>query len=449
MGGFRIIRDASIAVMSLCDLQNHNPAKQYRLSDYVYRCTIGTATLYYSCLTGELIEVTDLNDAFEYMVNHWFYVDKAYNEKENVPKLRRLMQALEMSEKPGYNQFEILTTTNCNADCIYCYEHGYKRITMNKEIANQVVHYIKKNLWGEDARIRWYGGEPLMNIQAIDCISEGLSKNGISFSSKMISNGYFFSKEIIEKANKIWNLKNVRVTFDGLEQTNNKVKRYKNPSPSPFFRTIENIELLLKANISVTVRINVERHNVDEIPDLIGQMCKLFGKTELLDYMIRPLNNTGTLTTIESDEKARKLIFNRVDEVKASLFENGYNINSQKLRALASHSCYADNKRYLLIKPNGSISFCPEDFDNKQFGTISDDSICTRPKSYYEYNYDKGEICNDCPLYINCYPNRQCPAFHESVCNEMKKNSIIRDLELSIRKEYRQYMNKHIAYETA
>ena len=118
MGGFRIIRDASIAVMSLCDLQNHNPAKQYRLSDYVYRCTIGTATLYYSCLTGELIEVTDLNDAFEYMVNHWFYVDKAYNEKENVPKLRRLMQALEMSEKPGYNQFEILTTTNCNADCI-------------------------------------------------------------------------------------------------------------------------------------------------------------------------------------------------------------------------------------------------------------------------------------------------------------------------------------------
>lgn len=443
MAGFRVIREASITVLNLCDIQNYIPDRRYKQSDYVYRCTIGEIALYYSCLTGELIEVTDLNDAFKYMVNHWFFVGEEYNEKENAPKLRKLMLALEKKEKPGYNQFEILTTTNCNASCMYCYEHGYERTTMNRKIAIQVVNYIKNYLWGKEANILWYGGEPLMNIQVIDEISEGLSRNGVSFSSKMISNGYLFSKQIIEKAKNRWNLKNVRITFDGLEQTHNKVKQYKGVSLSPFIRTIENVELLLDANISVTIRINVESHNVDEIPDLLDQMCELFGKTDLLDYMIRPLNNTRTLTTIESDENNRRHILNRIDEIKKYLFENDYNVNSQDLKALTSHTCYVDNRRYLLIKPNGGLSFCPEFFENNQFGTIGDDSLCIRPANYYEYKYDKGEVCNNCPLYINCYPNQLCPAFHKSVCDEMKKNSIIRDLELSIRNEYRKYMNKN------
>ena len=439
MDGIRIIRDASYAVMCLCGKQKYDYTRQYRLSDFVFRCKIGGSSLYYSCLTGELVEVTKQEMAFQYLVKHWFYVEKGLNEKENAPKLRKLLYALEKREKPGYNRFEILTTTKCNANCCYCYEHGFKQMSMSKDTALKVVHYIKNNLWGAEANIRWYGGEPLMNTKAIDWISEGLANQGIAFSSKMISNGYLFSENIILKASKIWNLKNVRITLDGVENTHNTIKHFKNVSQSPFLRILNNVELLLNAGISVTIRINVENHNIDEIKEVVDLICARFGKTKLIDFMFRPLSNTNKLATIESDDETRRKIYNRINEIKTYLFENGVGVNSRELIGLTPYSCSADDRRYLLIKPNGELAFCPEDFDIKQHGSIDKSEQCLRPLSYYEYRYDKGDICNDCPLYICCYPNNMCPASKKTVCNEFQKDSILKDLELSIKKEYRHY----------
>ena len=76
MDGIRIIRDASYAVMCLCGKQKYDYTLQYRLSDFVFRCKIGGSSLYYSCLTGELVEVTKQEMAFQYLVKHWFYVEK-------------------------------------------------------------------------------------------------------------------------------------------------------------------------------------------------------------------------------------------------------------------------------------------------------------------------------------------------------------------------------------
>ncbi|WP_028911561.1 radical SAM protein [Prevotella sp. MA2016] len=440
MEGFRIIREASFAVMSLCGEQKYNFTRQYRLSDFIFRCEIGDSSLFYSCLTGELVEVTKHEKAFQYLVRHWFYVEKDLNEKENVPKLRKLLLALDKRDKPGYNRFEILTTTNCNANCSYCYENGFKQMSMSKDTAMKVVQYIKNNLCGFEANIRWYGGEPLMNTKAIDWISEGLANQGIAFSSKMISNGYLFSDNIIQKATKNWNLKNVRITLDGAEQTHNKIKQFKNTSQSPFLHIMNNVELLLSAGVSVTIRINVEKHNVEEIKEVVDQICIRFGKTKLLDFMFRPLSNTNRLSTIESSVEARRHIYNRINEIKTYLFEKGIGVNSRELTGLTPHSCSADDRRYLLIKPNGELAFCPEDFDVKQYGSISNGEYCFRPSSYYEYRYDKGTICNDCPLYICCYPNSLCPASKKTVCNEIHKDSILKDLELSIKKEYRNYI---------
>jgi hypothetical protein len=168
-------------------------------------------------------------------------------------------------------------------------------------------------------------------------------------------------------------------------------------------------------------------------------ICARFGKTKLIDFMFRPLSNTNKLATIESDDETRRKIYNRINEIKTYLFENGVGVNSRELIGLTPYSCSADDRRYLLIKPNGELAFCPEDFDIKQHGSIDKSEQCLRPLSYYEYRYDKGDICNDCPLYICCYPNNMCPASKKTVCNEFQKDSILKDLELSIKKEYRHY----------
>ena len=66
------------------------------------------------------------------------------------------------------------------------------------------------------------------------------------------------------------NLSNVQITLDGTEETYNKTKRfiYKD-DPSPFKTVIYNIHNLLFNNISVTIRLNVDNNNADDIEKLL------------------------------------------------------------------------------------------------------------------------------------------------------------------------------------
>lgn len=56
--------------------------------------------------------------------------------------------ALEEIRKNGMDDpvqnVTILTTTECNARCYYCFEHGIKQYPMTIEVANAVVEFIKK-----------------------------------------------------------------------------------------------------------------------------------------------------------------------------------------------------------------------------------------------------------------------------------------------------------------
>ena len=42
----------------------------------------------------------------------------------------------------------------------------------------------------------------------------------------MISNGYLFSEEIIDRAARLWELRNVQITLDGTEKVYNETKAY-------------------------------------------------------------------------------------------------------------------------------------------------------------------------------------------------------------------------------
>ena len=250
MSGYRIVQKASNLIIAICGYQQYDSNKKYKLSDFVVKTIDSDVSLYFSCLTGELVEVSDTDSAYEYLINHWFYIEYGVNEKINVPKLHKLIQSLRLNQKKSITDFQIITTTECNANCFYCYEAKYRKISMSTMTADKVVDFIAKHASGNKVKVMWYGGEPLLNSNIIDYISVKLASAGIEYTSSIISNGLLFTDSIVDRAMESWNLTNARITLDGTEQIYNRIKAYKDISVNPFSLVISNIEKLInKLNI--------------------------------------------------------------------------------------------------------------------------------------------------------------------------------------------------------
>ena len=435
--GYRIIKEASPALKSILGTQKFNLCYEYRISSFTIMVNYEDGVLYHSCLTGELIIVHDEYISRQYLIEHWFYVRTDTDEKKMLPNIKRLLKCLSKKQKEGYKTFEIITTTSCNAQCYYCYETGFKHMSLNEETSLKVIDFIFKNKYGNHIKIKWYGGEPLMNLKAIDTITEGLSRMGIKYSSTMISNGLLFSEEVISRAKALWNLRNVRITVDGTEKTYNNTKNYQKTSGSPFRTVLKNIDNLLAEGISVTIRLNIEEKNIEDVKNLINYLCDKNKGNILLDFMLRPLNNTAVNKKIESVGEIRDSILNEITSMKEQLFSNGFFVNCGKLTGLTLCSCIADSGKYIAIKPNGELAYCSSDFDKKSFGSVYNDSP---PIPFPELNkqlFDKKAICNDCPLFPICSPSKLCPACIKPICNETQKMFNIEDVKLTMKKEYR------------
>lgn len=437
--GYSVIKKPAAAIVGVLGQQKFDGNSQYHISTFSIKVMAPDGILYHSCLTGEMIIVRDMDSAYQYLVENWMYVSLNLDEKKLVSQIKRLLHCLAPKETIGFKTFEIITTTVCNAQCYYCYEAGFKHMTITNEISQKIIEYIRKNKQGDSIKLKWYGGEPLMNIKAIDTISRGLIQAGISFCSTMISNGVLFSENVISKAKDLWKLRNVRITIDGTESVYNKTKNYKNKLGSPYQLLLLNIDNLLKKEISVTIRVNIEKRNIDDAKLLIEDLCKRYQGNELVDFMLRPLNNTVVNTTIESSGADRDKILQEITMLKKQIFASGFLVNCGKLTGMTLCSCIADSGTYIAIKPNGELAYCSSDFNNKTFGSIYEEDK-VRPFPYLgNMLFEKKEICYDCQLYPICSPSKLCPACIHPICGEAQKKYNIEDVKLTMEKVYNLY----------
>ena len=169
----------------------------------------------------------------------------------------------------------LFTTTNCNARCPYCFQRGTKLTTPNVEIEEDIINLILDNK-DKKIHIKWFGGEPLLNVNMIDRISKQLDIFGVDYSSSMISNGYLINKYIDKIPG--WKLKRIQITLDGVNEKYNSIKRYivKNDA-NPFETVISGIKKLLETGVFVSVRLNFDRNNYLDIVECIEYLKQEVG----------------------------------------------------------------------------------------------------------------------------------------------------------------------------
>jgi len=439
-----IIKNANELVLQILGkgIVSDNP---YRLCKYCVSRKTEEGILLFHILTRELLllsqeEFAGLAES-EYMREHWFVVEQDCQEKEYADLVRWVMRNRKQEEKPT-TKYTILTTTDCNARCFYCYEMGCKRVHMTEETAYKVVTYIKNHRNGKPVQLSWFGGEPLMNYPVIDIICKELQQADIPFQSEIVSNAYLFDEEMISRAKDSWKLKSIQITLDGTEEIYNQSKAYVYQKGSAYRRVLNNMEGLLEAGIRVVVRVNMGPHNVEDLTRLAEELAVRFTDRKHLHVYVRLLmpaenawNEQLTNQEWERLEEARVCLEDKMQA--CGLQQPSYCRLSDEL---PKHHCMADSGGAVVIVPDGHIGLC-EHYAEKEFiGHLDSPKRDKEVIAAWRELVEEQPECKDCFYYPQCVKIKKCPDYKP--CKPYTRKAYLRNLELAMQAEYERWCKR-------
>lgn len=400
----------------------------YRPLKYILRVDYNGHLLLHNIVTGHLVVLSKeekrlfeslpcaYSPLMNELVSRYFLVPNYYNEHQQVVNLRTVLRKLNDSKwKKEFTQFTILPTTACNANCYYCFEQGLKQVSMTDETVENVVEFIKNNCSKErKLSIMWFGGEPTLGSNQIDLICNGLRKYNLKYDSGITTNGYLLEGKMIQRAKSLWNLKIVKISVDGTENTYNRIKAFKSAQLSPYSRVMRNIKELLEKDITVSLRMNFDISNYQEFFDLADECAQSFSQYKHFHLHAHPvngefINQEGILQHGTEEWFSEKYaLLNEYARQKGLLRNNTY------LPFMRFNGCIASDNNALVINPTGELARCPEEFEGKQIvGTIkdgiSDFSLFDSWTRFADY-----ERCSSCSFFpycdrlVNCNAKNRC-----------------------------------------
>ena len=427
----------------------------YRPLTYIFKCIVEDGMLVYNVLTRELlllnkeeIDYLDKTDNIDNqitrdLINKWFLVPLENNDAKLRRQVRGLLTSVVYSNiSAPIKVFTILPTTDCNARCFYCFELGRSRKFMNEKTANDVADYIINASKGNsDINLRWFGGEPLYNAKIIDIICRKLKNCNVSYTSEIISNGYLFDDENVFKAASLWNTKSVQITLDGTEDIYNKCKAYIYRDGKSAFKIVtDNIERLLKADILVKIRMNMDNHNEKDLYHLADLLFKRFGKYKKFFAYVHLLFEDSGKVQMERNDIERHNMIQKFFDFEDYLKDHQSNFPKKTVKALIQyHQCMADDCATVTIMPDGELGKCEHYSDSDFWGSIYSDKIDQGALDEFKRFKYLGEECDKCILYPLCYQLIRCPQTIPDRCDEIDKKLHYRNIERTIRETYRIY----------
>lgn len=435
-----VIREKLAILKKILRDQQVCPDKKYRLIKYAIKVPVAEGIVLNNLLTKEVVLVAEGDfeksaDRDE-LIKRRFLVPEDFDEKELYGQLKDVLSmAVRGKVSSGYT---ILTTTACNARCFYCYEAGRKTVTMSKETAQRAAEYIKENCVGNKVRLHWFGGEPLVNISAMDIICDYLAENGVEYKSIMTTNGYLFDLDTVKKAKEKWHLSFLQISIDGTAELYNKSKNYKNGDPNAYDRVMNNIETLLENGISVSIRLNVGHHNKDNLFELCDYIAERFGEYDNISVYAHQLFENEKIPLTKKLLEDKYVLHNDFIRLQEYIKSRGITKQGSTDSKFKVQHCMADSDGYEVILPDGHLTKC-EHFSDSEFvgdiyNGIPDKSLV---EAWKECLPEQPE-CTDCPVFPECIRLKKCP--HQGVCTNFDRELKYEKFKNTTERIYESYM---------
>ena len=404
-----IIKSPYKKIIDIIGFQKYNPYITYRPLLFNLDIKVEEETLLYNVFSGMLVLSNKSIETFELLVKYWYYVPTEFDDIGFANKVRQLL--IEKEKINGITTYTIFPTTNCNARCSYCFEIGRRKYNMTFNTALKVADYITTQSKGAKVVLRWFGGEPLLNVNSINLICSNLKKNKIDFESKMATNGFLFDKQLVMTIKNIWNLSQVQITIDGTRDYYNKIKQYRT-STDAFSRVLSNIQLLTESHIKVVIRLNVSEENSEELISLVNNdlIPKFRGNRYVLIYS--HLLNTqlaGDTDKLRETLKQKNIL----DDI---IYTSGFSCQNLTPTSPKVYRCIADDRRSVTILPNGKIGLCEHYTEEKFISDIETPEIINEDVvKELRNNLVDFDICEKCAYYPRCIKLKCCP--EANFCN--------------------------------
>ena len=458
-----VIEQPNRGILNLLGENPYFKKRKYRFNKFCLIHDYKDVKLIHNAMTCSFVSMTneefakiDLNDLsttygtedFEYvdfLISSYFLVLDEYDEATQTDwlreKLRKVVDDKYLSEVYDY---VLYPTTTCNARCFYCYEKPMGKMPMSMEMAEKVAKYILKKAKDKERNIvlRWFGGEPLYNVKAMRHIISTIKNEGRHITSTIISNGYLFSDKLVEEAKTEWNLEHAQITLDGTEEVYNKAKNYiytNQDKVSPFKKVIDNIERLLNNDIGVSIRMNADMYNADDLKELIKYINERFPKESRnrLAMYVYPIFEDENNPRTDSEKEE---LYKKIDEIEDVMAECGfYEGNTELGSNIRFHHCMVDGGKTLNIHPDGTLGLCEHFIDSDILGNIEED--------IYDYDiinswrdYITDETCKNCEIYPSCIRTKKCSDLKG--CDKWVQALRLKHKKLDLESTYNEYFLK-------
>ena len=196
----------------------------------------------------------------------------------------RLAETAHQYKTDAAPQYIIMPTYNCNLRCSYCFQdhmrtdpsYGHLLSTMTLAMAERIikavpqVESLHKLQRSPDAkrRVGFFGGEPFLaaNRPVVEYLVSSFRALGPT-ALWAVTNGTelehykdLLSPDVIAS---------LQITLDGIPAEHDRRRVYPDGSGS-FERIARNIDLALGNGVAISIRLNLDRRNVTQLPELAG-----------------------------------------------------------------------------------------------------------------------------------------------------------------------------------
>jgi uncharacterized protein len=320
------------------------------------------------------------------------------NSEDEISKLK-LYNSLSKFDN-SFLSLTIAPTMKCNFDCIYCYEKGCRNNSMNDDVLNETVDYIKTNILNmKGLSICWYGGEPLLAIKEIkyiyDHVIESFPKD-FHYNSSMVTNGYLLNKEMAKKL-KTLQINSVQITLDGDKDTHDK-RRYLMNKQGTFDVILNNIKEVCDI-INISIRINVDKTNEKALSNITKALGKdVLKKVNIYIAPVDNINDTFEDSLCMCNEEFSKVEIKFIKDLLD--IKKGINVPTVNVSG-----CGANSYNSFVIDPLGDLYKCWNHVgqENNRVGTLKNGISINETYEKFVLKDNLDEKCKTCNIVPLCY----------------------------------------------